>query len=171
MGIIGSILGRFGFGNPNKANPEVFHGLRNMVFSTNPQELGAVETDGPVWGLLMETGYEIGSFTLVALRDSTVSLYFANGGAMIGIGAHETPRKVAGELLAMAPEYLSETTITTDYPVPSAGLTKFYFLTFSGVRTVEGKEDDMGYNRHSLSPLFHKAHELIGMARELGGAP
>jgi len=167
VGIIGSILGRFGFNRPNEPNPEVFHELRNMVLSTDPKELGASETDGPVWGLLMETGFEKTSFTLVALRDGTVSLYFANGGGMIGIGAHETPRTIARELLALAPEYLSETTITTTYPVPSAGLTKFYFLTFDGVRTVEGKDDDMGYNRHPLSPLFHKAHDVIGAAREL----
>ena len=167
MGIINSIRGLFGSKTPNKANPEVFHELRNMILSTDPKELGASATDGPVWGLLMETGYAKGSFTLVALRDGTVSLYFANGGGMIGIGQHETPRKIAGELLALAPQYLSDTTITTTYPVPTDGLTKFYFLTFDGVRTVEGKEDDMGNNRLALSPLFHKAHELIGAAREL----
>jgi len=26
---------------------------------------------------------------------------------------------------------------------------------------VEAKEDDLGNNKHTLSPLFHKAHELI----------
>jgi len=170
VGIIGGILGALGFKSPNKANPDVFHELRNMILSTDPKELGTSATDGPVWGLLMETGYSEGSFTLVALRDGTVSLYFANGGGMIGIGQHETPRRIAGELLALAPQYLSETSITTTYPVPTDGLTKFYFLTFDGVRTVEGKEDDMGNNRHALSPLFHKAHELIGAARELDEA-
>src|ERR1044072_5618405 len=115
----------------------------------------------------MQTGNSQGSLTLVALRDVTVRLYSANGGGMIEIGQHETPRKIAGELLALAPQYLSETSITTTYPVPTGGLTKFYFLTFDGVRTVEGKEDEMGNNRHALSPLFHKAHELIGAAREL----
>jgi len=167
VGIIGAILGMFGFKRPNEANPEIFQELRNMVLTTNPQELGLSESDGPVWGLLMETGYSEGSFTLVALGDGAVSLYFANGGGMIGIGEHETPRKIASELLALAPKYLSETSITTNYPVPTDGLTLFYFLTFDGVRTVEGKEDGMGNNRHVLSPLFHKAHELIAAAREL----
>jgi hypothetical protein len=69
----------------------------------------------------------------------------------------------------LAPNYLSETTITTDYPVPTDGLTLFYFFTFDGVRTVEGKEDDMGHNRHPLSPLFHKAHDLVNAAREAAG--
>lgn len=170
MGIIGSIRGMFGVKRPNEANPQIFQELRNMVFSLDPQELGLSKSDGPVWGLLMETGYSEGAFTLVALRDGTVSLYFANGGGMIGIGQHDTPREIAGELLALAPQYLSETSITTNYPVPTAGLTKFYFLTFDGVRTVEGKEDDMGNNRHVLSPLFHKMHELISGARELDEA-
>ena len=168
MGFIGAILGLFGFKSSNEANPEVFHELRNLALSADPKELGASKADGPVWGLLMETGYSEGSFTLVALCDGSVSLYFSKGGGMIGIGQHETPRRIAGELLALAPQYVSETSITTNYPLPALGLTKFYFLTFDGVRTVEGKEDDMGNNRHALSPLFHKAHDLIGAARELG---
>jgi|SRR5215213_8401039 len=160
----------FGFKSSNEANPQMFQELHTMVFSLDPQELGLSKTDGLVWGLLMETGHSEGSFTLVALRDGTVSLYFSNGGGMIGIGQHETPREIASELLALAPKYLSETSITTNYPVPTAGLTRFYFLTFEGVRTVEGKEHDMGNNRHVLSPLFLKAHELISAARELDEA-
>lgn len=165
MSIIGAIRGLFG--NSRKANLQIYQELRNMVFTTDPQQLNLSKTDGPVWGILMETGYSEGSFTLVALRDGTVSLYFEKGGGMIGIGQHETPRQIASELLALAPEYLSEASITTNYPVPTAGFTRFYFLTFDGVQTAEGKEEDMGNNRHALSPLFLKAHELIGATREL----
>ena len=163
MGIMRAIRRLFG----SKANPQVYQELRNMVLTSDPQQLGLSKTDGPVWGLLMETGYSEGSFTLVALRDGTVSLYFDKGGGMIGIGQHETPREIASELLALAPNYLSETSITTNYPVPADGFTRFYFLTFDGVQTAEGKEEDMGNNRHALSPLFLKAHELIGAARQL----
>ena len=170
MGIFKAIRGMFGSKSTNEPHPEIFQELRNMVITADPEEFGLAKTDGPVWGLLMETGYAEGSFTLVAIRDGTVSIYFANGGGMIGIGQHETPRRIASELLALAPNYLSETTITTNYPVPTDGLTRFYFLTFDGVRTVEGKEDDMGNNQHAFSPLFHKAHELIGAARELDEA-
>jgi hypothetical protein len=151
----------------NEARPEIFQELRNRIFRTDPEELLLSKANGPVWGLLMETGFSQGAFTLVALRDGSVSLYFTNGAAIIGIGQHETPRRIAGELLALAPHYLSETLLTTDYPVPTDGLTKFYFLTFDGVRTVEGSQDDMGNNRHTFSPLFHKAHDLIAAAREL----
>src|ERR1044072_386768 len=159
MGIFGAIRGLFGSKRPNEGNPEVFQELRNMILTTDPQELGLSKTDGPqVWGLLMETGYSEGSFTLVALGDGSVSLYFSKGGAIIGIGEHEAPRTIATELLALAQNYVSETSSTTDYPVPTSGITRFYFLTFDGVRMADGKEEDMGYNRHALSPLFHKGH-------------
>jgi hypothetical protein len=169
VGIFGAIRGLFGSKRRNEADPEIFYELRNRLFTIDPKELELSKADGPVWGLVMETGYSEASFTLVALRDGTVSLYFSNGGGIIGIGMHETPSQIAGELLALAPNYLSDTTITTDYPVPTDGLTRFYFFTFDGIRTVEGKEDDMGNNRHALSPLFHKAHELIGASREAAG--
>ena len=41
------------------------------------------------------------------------------------------------------------------------GNTRFYFVTQKGVMTIEAKEDDLGNNKHKLSPLFHQAHELI----------
>lgn len=49
--------------------------------------------------------------------------------------------------------------------MPKVGNTIFYFLTFEGVLSVEVKEDDLGENRHVMSPFFHKGHEVIYQAR------
>ena len=38
-------------------------------------------------------------------------------------------------------------------------------VTGGGVTTAEAKEEDLGYGRHQLSPLFHKGHELISEIR------
>jgi len=51
------------------------------------------------------------------------------------------------------------------YPLPNPTYTRFYFLTGSGVTTVAAKEEDFGYGRHQMSPLFHKGHELISEIR------
>ncbi len=41
----------------------------------------------------------------------------------------------------------------------------FYFLTINGVLVASARESDLGNNRVPLSPLFHKAHEVITQAR------
>ena len=62
----------------------------------------------------------------------------------------------------MAKDYLRQCTKTEDYPLPLRGQTLFYIFTIDqGILTTRANECDLGYNRHKLSPLFHKAQELI----------
>jgi hypothetical protein len=167
-GAVGSMLALFGTGaaGAEYETAEIYQNLRGRVFSVEPAELGLKPTAGNrVWGVLMETGYSEAVATLVVLAEGTVSLYFSNGGGMIGLGEHKKPRAVAKALLDSAPDYVRHCTSTSAYPLPTKGSTRFYLLTFDGVFTTEAPEDDFGYNRHALSPLFHRAHELIAAAR------
>jgi hypothetical protein len=150
--------------NP-KPNP--YKNLRSQALSMSPDQLGIQKM--PVWGLLMETGYPEAVATLVALGDGAVSLYFSNGGGIIGIGQHDVPRRIAAELLQMAPSFLEKTSAASKYPLPGEGETTFYFLTPEGVRAFHAKEEELGNDRTPLSPLFFKCHELIGAAREASG--
>ncbi|MDH3975022.1 MAG: hypothetical protein OEV42_12145 [Deltaproteobacteria bacterium] len=58
-----------------------FADLRNLVFSLNPNDIGLSKESFtyPLWGIVMETGFVEGSFTLVSLADGATSLYFSNG--------------------------------------------------------------------------------------------
>ena len=112
----------------------------------------------------METRYPEGVVTLVTIADGTVSLYFSNGGGVIGVGQHDGPRKVSAEFISCAPEFIPLATTVTEFPLPELGNTRFYFLTFDGIRSVEVKEDDLGNNRHALSPFFHIGHKMITQA-------
>lgn len=113
----------------------------------------------------METGYPGAVVSLVALADGTVSMYFSNGGGIIGLGPHPEPHRIAKELIASAQRFSLQATATKKFPLPKQSHTRFYFLTGNGVASVAAKEDDLGSQRHTLSPLFHKAHELISAIR------
>jgi len=142
---------------------DVYLDLRRALFGVDPARVGLSRESGggEVWGLLMETGYPGLTVTLVAVADGTVSLYFSNGGATLGLGALPGPQRAAEALLQAAPEFLAACRPTTDHPLPGTGNTRFYLLTFDGVFTAEAGEDDLGYNRHPLSPLFHLAYRLL----------
>jgi hypothetical protein len=143
-----------------------YDGLRSQVLALDPAQVGLTPSEfGPVWGLLMETGYPEAVATLVALGDGTVSLYFSNGGGIIGVGGHEGPRQACRELLAFAPAFLDKVERAAEHPLPAQGRTRFSLLTFNGVFAAEATENDLGENRHPLSPLFYKAQAVITQAR------
>jgi hypothetical protein len=148
----------------------VYLDLRQRALSLDPVKIGLTpDSANVVWGVLMETGYKEAVATLVALGDGTVSLYFSDGGGIIGVGQHKGPRKANEALPAFAPGFIEHASPTTVFPLPTEGRTRFYFLCFDGVRTAEAKEEDLGNNRLPLSPLFHKAHEVITAVRLVDG--
>ncbi len=144
---------------------EAYAGLREMVFTTTPLSIGLKPAADEVWGVVMETGYPKAVASLVALADGTVSLYFSNGGGIIGLGPHPEPNRLGKELITSAQRFVTQAKLTKVYPLPQPIYTRFYLLTGNGVVTVEAKEDDLGNQRNSFSPLFYKAQDLISAIR------
>ena len=151
-----------GGGSEPPAN--VYTDLRTQALSQTPATLGS--SDSTV-GVLMETGYPGAVVTLVAFVDGSASLYFSNGGGIIGAGQHERVAAAAQALVTIAARYLSSLTATAKYPLPGLGRTRFHVLTASGVLTAEAAQDDLGNNRLPLSPLFHAGHALIAEIRAI----
>ena len=143
--------------------------LRKMVFDLNPNDIGlSKESFGhPVWGMAMETGFPEGAFTLVALADGTTSLYFSNGGGIIGGGEHDSVREASGYFLTGAQQFYKSGTKVSEYPSSNDGEVKFYFLTYDGVLMYSAQEDDLGNEKDQLSNLFFAAHELINELRKI----
>jgi hypothetical protein len=157
------------FGKKKDYEPaEVYLGLRNQILSLKAGQVESLlEPSTPLLGMLMETGYDTAVATLVAVADGTVSLYFSNGGGMLGLGEHEGPRKAALELLRFAAQaqFISRAKPTANFELPSKGSTTFFFITKTGVLSAAALENDLGNNKLPLSPLFHRAHEVISQAR------
>lgn len=142
--------------------------LRKMVFDLNPNDIGlSKESFGhPVWGMVMETGFPEGAFTLVALAEGTTSLYFSNGGGIIGGGEHESVREASGYFLTGAQQFYESGTKVKEYPSAKDGEVKFYFLTYDGVLMYSAIEDKLGNEKDPLSNLFFAAHEVISELRK-----
>ncbi|NUM53052.1 MAG: hypothetical protein HUU46_05360 [Candidatus Hydrogenedentes bacterium] len=76
-------------------------------------------------------------------------------------GNHDGPRNACLALLSIAPDFLEFAQPTREFPLPTPGRTRFYFMTYDGPYTAGALEDDLGNNWLPPSPLFHKAHEVI----------
>jgi len=113
----------------------------------------------------METGFPEGTATLVSMSDGSASLYCSGGGGVIGGIGHETVRRAATAFVGLAGHHQSNMTATKTFPLPRAGRTIFYVLTDSGVFSAEADENDLGEQRHALSPLFYAGQDVITQLR------
>lgn len=165
----------FLFGSRSQAEPEqdagraAFADLRKQALTAGRSAFGLEAAASPTtpWGVVMETGFLEGSFTLVALSDGSASIYLSSGGGSIGGAGHETIRKAAQAMVALAAKFQSHAKATKDFPLPKAGQTIFYLLTDAGVFTAGAPDEELGEKRHGWSPLFHAGHEVITQYRSI----
>ena len=109
----------------------------------------------------MDTGFPEGCATLVALADGNASLYLSSGGGTIGGGEHAAVARAAKRLVAMTEESLDLMPQVSEDQLPANGRVVIRALTYDGVHAVEALEDDLGNERHQLSPVFYAAHDVI----------
>src|SRR4051812_47928164 len=92
--------------------------LRDQALHATRATFGLDAMTAPMepWGVVMETGFPEGSFTLVALSDGNASIYLSSGGGYLGGGAHETIRKAAQAMVALAATFQPRATTTSVFP-------------------------------------------------------
>ena len=143
--------------------------LRLMVLNLNPKEIGITRETFPheVFALIMETGFPEGSYTLASVADGTTSLYFSNGGGIIGGGEHENVRKASSHFLSSSQDFYRKAKLVKTFPRPESGKVIFYFITFNGVKSYSALENELGNRRDNLSNLFYAAHNVIAELRKM----
>jgi len=153
--------------DPEQAPPaEVYAGLRQQVLRLTPDQLGdGAFADAPILALLMETGYPEAVATLVAVVDGTSSLSFSNGGGFIGAGTHAAVAEASRRWLETGREFLAQLAVLTDPPLPTEGLTQFVAVSRDCLRGAVAPEEELGEDRHRLSPLFYAAQDVITQIR------
>ena len=128
-----SSLGRLFGGEPSKSTyktADVYQGLRKQILDESEQ-LGASATEA-VLAVVMETGYPEAVATLVAVIDGSASLYFGNGGGIIGAGESPEPNAAARRVVAKAADFRGACTLTNEFPLPQKAYTRFYIITPKG---------------------------------------
>jgi hypothetical protein len=145
--------------------------LRERVLSLSPAELGLAQspTSSHVWGVLMETGYAVGSATLVCLVDGTTSLYLSTGGGLLGKPGSAPLVEASKGLVAEAESHMQFTSPAEETPLPEAGQVRFILLTYAGKRTVAAAEDMLSAGDHPLSPLYQAGRHALFQLHSLTG--
>lgn len=145
----------------------MYSDLRNRILTLQPDSLGVAPDSNEPLAVLMETGYPEAVASLVCVADGSASLYFSNGGGIVGSGEHEAVNATARSFIEASEAYRDAFEPTRVYPLPKQGGIRFYIVTASAVlATPQVAEDDLGNMREHLSPLFQKGHDVITAIRE-----
>lgn len=149
------------------AAADVFNDLRVRALRLDPAEAGFKRSERlpRVFGVVMETGYPEGASTLLALADGTTSLYLSSGGGIIGGGDHAQVAAASLELVGAVEAVFDTLGTAWNEDLPAAGEVALRALAFEGPRVTLADEDDLGYERHELSPIFFLAHDVITQLR------
>ncbi len=150
------------------AQDEAYLSLRDMVFDleTNEEFHAFVDADLPL-AVIMETDIEGQTMTLVMVAEGTTSIYFSDGGGMIGGGEYDFVRAEVFQLLGMVDQFANHFSEADTRSRPSTGMAHFYVVRRTGVfRSEEFVEEDM-WESGNLSALFRQAHAVIGGLREV----
>jgi hypothetical protein len=139
---------------------DVYTELRDRALAVSVADLGLTAAP-PVLGVVMDTRYPEAVATLIGLADGTTSLYFSNGGGMIGGGQHPQVAEATRRWLEVAAELADRLSQEADEQLPGEGTTQLTVLTPSGRRSASAPEGELGAGGHELSPLFYAAHDVI----------
>jgi hypothetical protein len=150
---------------PARPQAEIYADLRQQVLRLTPEQLGGSLAGAPILALVMETGYPEAVATLVGVADGTSSLYFSNGGGVIGAGSHDAVAEANRRWLEAGRTILPELSEVTEPPLPAVGMTQFVAVTPDGLRGAAAPEDELGGGRHGLSTFFYAAQDVITQIR------
>ncbi len=144
----------------------IFTEMREMAFKITPEQINIINLkDNDAFAIFMESGYPEAIMSLRCIGDGSISLYFSNGGGMIGIGEHQAARAEGFKLIEMAKDYINKGKIVEAISLPKNGETYFYIRTKLGNYLIQDIEDSLGNNKSEFSPLFYQAQNVITQAR------
>jgi hypothetical protein len=129
------------------------------------EQLGDSFAEEPLLALVMETRYPEAVATLVAVVDGTTSLYFSNGGGVVGAGSHAAVAEASERWLEAGRAVLAQLSEVTEPRLPADGVTQLLAVTPAGMRGLAVPEAELGEGRHDLAPLFYAGQDVITQIR------
>lgn len=147
--------------------PAAFAQLRTLWLSSDPSKLGLrPTTELPhVWGAALE--FRLGETVvfLAAVADGSVSMYFSNGGGIIGGGQHATVRAAGQRFLEAVEMSLPQFVARESFEPVGQERASFIVQTYEGKLGADVLEADLRGDTHPLPGCYGAAQDMITQLR------
>lgn len=158
----------------NNPNPiDVYQGLRDMALNAMSQGMPKPpEEHGDVYGMVIDIPQGVGYATLIAMADSTTSMYLSNGGGIIGAGQkYPAVAKASQALLVRAQHCKNSFLEQSSNNLPPPGTVRFHLLTESGKSCLDITEDQF-WGKTTITgkqfPMIMAVQQLIHAMQSTG---
>lgn len=138
------------------------HPLREMMLQGPPPEQMGIEE--PALAVMEFLQGE----TIVSIMGSAhgnASVYFSNGGAILGGVAHEFVRYAANAFVAEVIGCRALLAPTSDFSYPHVGSVRFFLRTTVGVYMAEEQEAALAEGTGALASAYQRGHDVINQLR------
>jgi hypothetical protein len=119
-----------------------------------------------VIAVIIDIGSKMGGYCLVAVSDGSCSLYFENGGGIIGAGQHKNVQYVSRILLTEANDLMDNPVLQFKTDIPKDKNFIIHILTKNGKYEFVGKTNDISEQSNS-GRLFYLCSNVITQLRLL----
>lgn len=126
--------------------------MRSLALKTAVSSL-KLDHAPQVYGAVMDLAMGERTATLVCFASGDASLYFSNGGGMIGASAIPTVRAAALRMVEVSSRLFDGFTPVEWPPVPEAGRTGFVIVSTSGLRSASD-ETEVTAGHHVISAFI-----------------
>ncbi len=120
---------------------ETYRGLRERAVNITPSDINISLNDehkNQVYAAIVDMPIGEKIVTLVCFFDGTTSLYFSNGGGILGGGRkHEIIQKAAGDFLFSSGQAIPFMQKASDYPLPTSKNSMVYLKCGEGTYTTQ----------------------------------
>jgi hypothetical protein len=162
-GWIDWLKARLGRATGRRKRADIYADLRSLALAVDPASIAV--PDGESWSgaamAAMEIGVAGGTATIVAIADGTVSMYVSSGGGVLGAGEHAAVRGAAERFRTVVAESRHLLQVSSELPLPAAGLVRFHLRTVDGAYSAGAPEALLRTSRHPLAPLYAAGQDLL----------
>jgi hypothetical protein len=142
--------------------------LRQQMLNLKPQDIGVtLDNDNQVFGAVVDMPINDNIATLICCIGGTVSLYYSNGGGMIGIGdRYEEVRKAGGSFLYSVGQILQYFKIVDNFSLPISKNTSVYLLTKEKIYKMEFNMDNLNSSEEHIQFLIFLIQNVLTKIRD-----
>ena len=146
---------------------DIYNSMRNMAFNIKPEDIDVtLDNDNQVYGSIIDMNTGTGIATMVCFIDGTASLYFSNGGGILGTGKDESVKKAVASFLVSIHQVLPIMKAVDEYeslPLPNHHI--FYLFTRTGKYTIDIDVKDI--NTKEKDFLFSLSQMVLSEIRKV----
>ncbi len=155
--------------NNQKDDEYTYASMRKLAFTIKPEDMDIkIGNAYQVYGAVVDMGVDTNKIaTMICFIDGTTSLYFSEGGGIIGAGRHESVKNAASTFLENCFSVLPVTENADSIDkLPAENQHTFYLFTKAGIFTITIKLHDVKKCKEYQS-LFSHSQIVLNEIRKI----